>query len=105
MGAKELGQAYDKTEQVMEIMKSYATRPSVLPFFTSTLEKSLGQSCGLPMWFTRFIHLQKRYLQTKEPGHWEYLWIPLRDKPSQSKNRGMPRMMMQAYSQVSGIDG
>ena len=30
LGAKELGQAYDQPEQLIEIMKNYATSPSVL---------------------------------------------------------------------------
>ena len=73
LGAKELGQTYVQTEQVMERMKNYATRPSALPLLTYIPEKSLGQSCRHPKRFTRFIHLQNKYLQTKELGHWEHL--------------------------------
>ena len=71
MGAKELGQAYNQPVQIMVRIKNYSTRPSALPFLIHIPEKPLGQSCGLPTQFTRFIHLQKRYLWNEELGHWE----------------------------------
>ena len=37
IGAKELGQAYNQTEQVMTIMKNYSIRPSALLCLTSIL--------------------------------------------------------------------
>ena len=73
LGAKDLGQAYDQPEQVMERMNNYAIRPRALPFFIYIPETSLGKSCGLTTRFTRFIFLQKQYLRTDESGHWEHL--------------------------------
>ena len=73
MGAKELGQAYNQSEQVTEIIKYYATMPSVLQFLTYIPETFLGQSCGHPDKFTRFVHLLNWYLQIKESGHWEQI--------------------------------
>ena len=35
MGAKDLGQAYKQSEQIMEIMNNYATRPSAISFLIS----------------------------------------------------------------------
>ena len=39
LGAKELGQACDQSEQVMSRMNNYVTRPSALSFLTSIPEK------------------------------------------------------------------
>ena len=73
LGAKDPIQAYGQLEQVMEIMKNYATSTSALPLLTSIPEKYLRKSCGLMTRFTRLIHLRKRYLRTKELVHWEHL--------------------------------
>ena len=105
LGSKELGKSYKQPEQVVSRINNYVTRPSALPLLHLSHQKSLGQSCGLPTRFTRFIHLQKCYLWTKFSVHWEHLYITLRGKPSQSRDSWIPRPMMQEYSQVYEIYG
>ena len=47
LGAKDLGQAYDQPEQVMERMNNYAIRPRALPFLYISQKHPLGSLVGL----------------------------------------------------------
>ena len=73
LGDKELGQEYDQTEQVMEIMNNYATRTSVLPFLTYIPAKKPWTV----LWASVLVHEVHPYaktdLRTEELGHWENL--------------------------------